>query len=153
MIDILNQQEKLTLAIMVLKEVKEMTNRFEELKQNILPRFWDINTEEMLYPSSLVGRSRICYMAKRRKRFYLEECLTSLRFIRMKPTGLEDKNGKLIYENDVVKDDENQKLTVIFKNGCFYLSNGSCGMTIDQFYINEYEIIGNIHENPDILND
>jgi len=27
-----------------------MNDRFEQLKQNLLPRFWDIKNKEMIYP-------------------------------------------------------------------------------------------------------
>lgn len=79
-------------------------------------------------------------------------------------TGLTDKNGKEIYEGDVVKlwPDEHRESTVevVFGEGCFgyQFSNGSPvhpfgnHMAYDEHEEVEYaEIIGNICENPELL--
>lgn len=76
-------------------------------------------------------------------------------------TGLKDKNGKLIYENDIVKfyfDNDEIIAILIWDNdeSRFYLN------TTDYFkdkYVTDYEItkqekyevIGNIYENPELL--
>ena len=68
-------------------------------------------------------------------------------------TGLKDKNDKLIYEGDIVKDDHEAlhfvkwcynafKLEPLFKN-CYTI-----GIVDD-----EIEVIGNIYENKELLND
>ena len=128
-----------------------MNDRFEELKQNLLPRFWDTENKEMVYPEYDEADKLFYYDIKNKNGlgvgYGLDEMLLNPRFIPMKPTGLKDKNGKLIYENDELKDDEVNVVKIIFKDGCFYISNGQCGMTIDQADLSEYEIIGNIHEN------
>lgn len=63
-------------------------------------------------------------------------------------TGLKDKNGKEIYEGDIVRQvGGNLIYPVNFKYGGF-LPFTSDMMSFDADYC---EIIGNIHENPELL--
>lgn len=66
-------------------------------------------------------------------------------------TGLHDKNGKEIYEGDIVKY-ENIIGKIMFFNGSFVLSDFEEEEEWELGVINqELEIIGNIYDNPELL--
>lgn len=75
-------------------------------------------------------------------------------------TGLKDKNGKLIWENDIVKDGHGNLYKAFWQNN-YYQFSWICVKT-DVFSIGakwdlwsfksfEIEVIGNIFDNPDLL--
>ena len=78
--------------------------------------------------------------------------------ILMQYTGLKDKNGKEIYEGDVLRGYGSaiKRFVVSFSNGSFVLYHnfGRWGLLSRIFEIEELpvEIIGNLYENPELLN-
>ena len=86
-------------------------------------------------------------------------------------TGLTDKNGKKIFEGDILPIEDEIIAVVIFKDGCFRLEEyglsgawtesgfDECGggwdiiecSPIDWYSTYDMEIIGNIHDNPELL--
>ena len=70
-------------------------------------------------------------------------------------TGLKDKNGKEIYEGDVVNI-QGIKYYVDFEYGGFWFNNDNRKWKANRPFthfqeINDAEVIGNIHENPELL--
>jgi len=79
---------------------------------------------------------------------------------RVQFTGLLDKNGKKIFEGDIVNAQYNissffKKVCVYFENGCFYVDdkNPKQNLSIGYFFREkkEIEVIGNIYQNPELL--
>lgn len=69
----------------------------------------------------------------------------------MQYTGLHDKNGKEIYEGDIVKY-ENMTGKIMFLNGSFILSDLEETEEWELGVINaEIEVIGNEYDNPELL--
>ena len=62
-------------------------------------------------------------------------------------TGLTDKNGKKIYEGDILALRTKRPHIVKFEDGGFVLT----GTAIPIRHADKFEVIGNIHDNPELL--
>lgn len=79
----------------------------------------------------------------------------------MQFTGLKDKNGKEVFEGDVIRDSDGFEGIVQYDKsygmyGIAYLPTKSNGidMTFEELkdkYWNTFEVVGNIYENPELL--
>lgn len=62
-------------------------------------------------------------------------------------TGLKDKNGNLIFDGDILSLPNGRQYVVIFEDGAFILENTGIPMR----FANKFEVIGNVHDNPELL--
>jgi uncharacterized phage protein (TIGR01671 family) len=87
---------------------------------------------------------------------------TQAEFPLMQYTGLKDKNGKEIYEGDILNDKRNKrrKYKVVFDDGTLFCVSLSDGILPEGFNMHRltkqnvqrlHEVIGNIYENPELL--
>lgn len=69
-------------------------------------------------------------------------------------TGLHDKNGTEIYEGDITQNPTGKVGFIEFFDGAFrlFIKNKSAWFTLDQGFCNNKVIIGNIHQNPELIN-
>lgn len=82
-----------------------------------------------------------------------ESCFKD-RFILCQYTGSKDKNGKDIYESDIVKNKYDRMCKVIwneYQGRLDLTAINSDGHVRRYFWWNDWEIIGNIYENPELI--
>jgi len=108
-------------------------------------RAWDKKNKRMLIPDAIWLRNQ---------EISIQGCFYK-DIILMQYTCLKDKNGKEIYDGDIVKFRGNQIGYIDFDHGMFclkiYNPYESC-YNPWTFRPKEVEVIGNIYENPNLLN-
>ena len=120
-------------------------------------RFWDTQTSTMITWEDIENNPDI----------NLQDCFSLTRFIKQQCIGIKDKNGKLIYEGDLLlpisEDDDrievvwNQDkarfgLMIQWTDPCYWnglydeVKTSRDYYDLDDFYTEEFDIIGNIYE-------
>lgn len=121
-------------------------------------RFWDKRYKKYVEPYAICLDGRAIVVNKPCNDL---ETLDSERAIIEQYTGLKDKNGKEIYEGDIVRYGRHlsgiippESLTAVVKwwsgEEEYYPCCTSSGFSLP-FSEDGYEVIGNIHENPELL--
>ena len=114
-------------------------------------RAWDKENEKMMKVSSLHLENKEISV-KENGTFHLFRMQDLMQY-----TGLKDKNGKEIYENDLISCNKHKNIVVFFEGGCFkvkYLRNSTTTITCTlNSFLEKYKckISGNIYEHPELL--
>lgn len=66
-------------------------------------------------------------------------------------TGLTDKNGKKIFEGDIVKYKNNSPCKIDYIDSQFVMMWKNFYRNFERVYDDEIEVIGNIYDNPELL--
>ena len=67
-------------------------------------------------------------------------------------TPCKDRDGVIVYEGDITESDCGVRSVVIFQENGQFVHHNPAG-NFDLLYDGSYKIIGNIHENPELLED
>ena len=129
-------------------------------------RVWDTKSESMEYEIAIgkgYGEDSFILFLGLGETFIIDDDIVKI----MQYTGFKIKN-KEVYEGDIIKGRKDTVYKVVFKRGCFFLYHlnlfnpdknnlrwGLLSRLFDSDMIDiekDCEIIGNIHENPELLN-
>lgn len=116
-------------------------------------RVWDKEDKKMIYDA----QNTYDYGADGCpvQEFSFGDLLKNDRYIVMWYTGVKDKNGKKIFQSDVVKDYFGHYETIEFGQSNCDCCNGVYGFYTDGDCMRRpenYEVVGNIYENSNLLN-
>ena len=107
-------------------------------------RAWDKENKKMIQSvwvnQHAVGVDSAC------KEIWIDEIVVPMQYI-----GLKDKNGKEIYEGDILNTNNQFHEQVIYREGRWWTSLDGKTFRIMVTDWEEIEIIGNIYENPELL--
>ena len=115
-------------------------------------RAWDESTNTMSYEVEF-HRFSDCYGFRMELEHHKKHWVNVDSKFVMQYTGLKDKNGKEIYEGDLLKMDYHGDniFEVVFDNGAFCIKPFMSPDTLVDDYTDQAEIIGNIYENPEMV--
>ena len=114
-------------------------------------RAWDSKTGVMFTPDAIMndGTARPVLKLSKKRGMAYKDCPV------MQFTGLLDKNGKEIYEGDILEFPSGERRKVLWQAtlACFQheaLDYSRWGQ-LDEMMATKCEIIGNVYENPELL--
>ena len=121
--------------------------------QEIKFRCWDEIKKQMYYHNHLIlewSESHIVVNKKQRQSYDIYKVENP---ILMQFTGLKDKNGKPIFESDIIQGDEKQSNIVFWfaEKGMWALDQKDVPYDSLAEFNEEMEVIGNIYENGDLF--
>ena len=129
------------------------------MKREIKFRAWDKIDKRMIVDKqdfiTLIVTSAGVFRMSATHESYLYSLMPIDRFDLMQVTGLLDKNGKEIYEGDILRVDylfEYITIEVYFTDSAWCIKGKKTDDWISKWLPEELEVIGNIYENKDLLN-
>lgn len=128
----------------------------------MIPKFraWDKKCNEMFKDTFAITESGQVIIVEQKSVFDAPDYVFTDDLIIMQSTGLFDKNGNEIFEGDIVrismrigKRTTTSIGTVEFDKFevCFIIQNELGGHYVTMFHVRYFEVIGNIYENPELL--
>lgn len=122
-------------------------------------RAWDKKKRKMIYLSpndTILFQNGKCTVWKENQYDETEECFCCETFsdvIPMLYSGRKDKNGTFVFDDDILRKEGYQDVRIKFENGVFWVRDAdrTLNIPITDFAIEEFELIGNVWENPELL--
>lgn len=118
---------------------------------NLKFRAWDKTAKKMSKVTAIDFSTkpfRVFYKAYGNENYFNQDAIL------MQSTGLKDKNGKVIFEGDIVTGvfSENHEVVWRKEEGCWVIQTiNTIGLTKLAEYNKMLEVIGNIYENKELL--